>query len=91
MGALADFIAAEFHNSPREEIKTAGTAKVANPAKAGPNFSKISNFSGGANLKTGQECCRCGEPATMGVGWFLRQSESARWFCGACVPVSGRA
>lgn len=41
--------------------------------------------------KTGHECCRCGEPATMGVGWFLRQPESARWFCGACVPVSGRA
>ena len=90
MGALADFIAAEFHNSPGEEIKTAGAAKVANLAKASPNFSNFSNFSRGANLKTGHDCCECGAPACVAHGWFLRQPEAAQWFCGACAPTHGR-
>lgn len=28
--------------------------------------------------------CSCGAPALIATGWFIRQPERARWFCGGC-------
>jgi hypothetical protein len=28
--------------------------------------------------------CACGALGTIGVGWFVRSPERARWFCGEC-------
>lgn len=96
MGALADFIAAEFREAAQEpgcEIRGRRAAKVANPAKAAPNFSNFSNFSRGPEPKSvlagpvsGPEAhlCACGAVGLIATGWFLREPERARWFCSSC-------
>lgn len=33
--------------------------------------------------------CACGEVGVIGVGWFLRRPECARWFCGECYRANG--
>jgi hypothetical protein len=35
--------------------------------------------------------CACGNPAVIGVGWFLKQPDTARWFCGKCYPAERKA
>lgn len=93
MGALAEFIAAEFkHEAKAAETKndTSLAAKVANPAKVQASFSNFSNFSRAANSKSAHYCA-CGAPASVAHGWFLQDQSKARWYCASCLPPKGMA
>ena len=94
MGALSDFIAREFQQGRRQsETETRGAAIVAINAILEPENSNSSDNSRVSNLKSAQWCA-CGASASFGVGWFLRQPEKARWYCGPCfrrLPASGKA
>lgn len=35
--------------------------------------------------------CDCGADGVIGIGWFIRRPEAARWFCAACAPTMGRS
>ena len=90
MGALAAFIEREFSGKrtpAKHKIETESAAKVANLAKAPPNFSNFSNFSRGATIKSAHWCA-CGSPASVAHGWFLRDQSRAQWLCAACLPKS---
>lgn len=71
---------------PRGGCDAAKNATV--PAQSFATFAMSQRVPG---RKTGHTCANCGEPATMGVGWFLRDTSQARWFCGPCAPTRGRA
>jgi hypothetical protein len=76
----------------RIENRRRGCCDTANIATVpAQTFATFAVSQGGQGRKTGHECARCGKPATLGVGWFIRQPEAARWFCVACAPTKGSA
>jgi hypothetical protein len=100
MGALADFIATEFIGPSMGSTAPAGdameigksstatataTATLATPADESSKSSRVATGPKSAHY------CSCGAHASVGLGWFVREQNRARWYCASCLPSKGRA